>query len=159
MTPLAIDFGQLDIGSVAAWMALVVAVVLGARGGIQRSTIAALKEQNSAYEGREIKHQEEQQRLKAQHEDEQRRTQAALQRLGQRNDVLEDLVLRRAETADVVNALNAHDAEAAKRHEGTIAVLTSMQTAQQNRAEQEGRMVTALLAVSSQLENFKADGT
>lgn len=152
------NLAHLDAGTVAAWIALVVAVALGARGGIQRSTIGALKEQNDAYESREIQHQKDAKEAAARHSQELSGVKVALRRLGARNDYLEELVLRKSEIETLVSVVRDHDVEAATRHTALLAVMTSMQSAQKNRAEQESALVAGLLAVSSQLENFRVDG-
>lgn len=143
---------QLDPAAVLTWVALVVAVILGARGGIQRSTIGALKEQNEAYESRERKHQEELKRVHREREAKDTQTDAALRRLGQRNEVLEELVLRKAETTEIVDVLRQHDQEATTRHAGTIRALRDLKTAQADRAGVEQRLLDQLLEATGKGE-------
>lgn len=135
---------NLDAAGVLTIIALVVAVVLGARGGIQRSTIGALKEQNDAYERRERAHLEETDRLTTERQEKDDRTDAALKRLGDRNDYLEELVLRRAEGDALIKIMEKHDGEAAARHAASLLVLEKIAKAQDNRREVEERLVQAL---------------
>lgn len=145
-------------GDIATWAAVLVAVVLGARGGIWRNTIAALNEQNAAYEKREVLHQEQLAKVTSEAEAEHGRNQAALKRLGDRNAVLEDLVLGRAELAQIVTALTTHDAEAMRRHEATVQALQALVSAQEGRTEREHQLATALARVSGQLAELNPEG-
>lgn len=148
---------DITAGDIATWAAVLVAVVLGARGGIWRNTIAALNEQNAAYEKREVLHQEQLARVKAEAEAEHERNQAALKRLGDRNAVLEDLVLGRAELAQIVTALTTHDAEAMRRHEATVAALQALVAAQEGRVEREQHLVDVLTRLSEQLDELNPE--
>ena len=130
------------------WIALAVALVIGARGGIQRNTIAALKEQNDAYAKRETQHQLDLDRLRAERAKKDEQTDAALKRLGARNEVLEELVLRRAETTEIIDVLRDHDREAATRHAGTIKTLRDIVRAQKERTEVEQHLLDTLLEVT-----------
>jgi hypothetical protein len=144
-------------GDIATWAAVLVAVVLGARGGIWRNTIAALNEQNAAYEKREVLHQEQLAKVKSEAEAEHARNQAALKRLGDRNSVLEDLVLGRAELAQIVTALTTHDAEALRRHEAVVGGLQALVGAQEGRNVREQQLVNALGHLSDQLAELNPE--
>lgn len=143
-------------GDLLTWVALAVAVVIGARGGIQRSTIAALREQNDAYENREKKHQEDLERLQEERSKKDGQTDAALRRLGERNSYLEELVLRRAEGQELVDVMREHDSEAAKRHAATIRTLRDIVSAQRDRSQVEVDLVQAIGQLTTKLEG--ADG-
>jgi hypothetical protein len=134
----------IDPGAALAWIALAAAVVMGAKGTLQRTTITALKEQNEAFSAREEQHQKDLKRERDERAEKDLRTDAALKRLGDRNTYLEELVLRRAEGQEIVNALQAHDSEAAARHAATIKALREIRHAQAERAETEARLLAVL---------------
>lgn len=147
-----------DPSSVLGWIALVVAVVFGARSGIYRTTVAAQKEQIDAYEAREKKHQEDLDRLLGERQAKDEQTDAALKRLGERNTVLEELVLKKAETAEIVAVMRDHDHEAAARHAATIRQLREITQNQKERAEQEKEIFEQMKSLSVQLSEQMGDG-
>lgn len=116
---------------------IVIALLFGARGAVNRSTISALKEQNDAFERREKQRIIDKERDDKTLADEQLRTQAALKRLGDRNVYLEDLVLRRAEMTELAELMGRHDSEAAVRHGATIKVLRDIRAHMAARAADE----------------------
>lgn len=124
---------DLDPGSLLGWVAIAVSVILGTRGGIWKNTIAAQKELIVGYEQREEKHRDELERIKRERDEKDARTDAALKRLGDRNQVLEELILNRSEIAQVVDVMERHDNEAARRHEGILNALVAIQEAQERR--------------------------
>lgn len=114
---------------------IVIALLFGARGAVNRSTISALKEQNDAFERREKQRIIDKDRDDKTLADEQDRTKAALKRLGDRNEYLEELVLRRAEMTELVDVMQLHNSEAADRHAATIKALRDIR---QDMAQRKG---------------------
>lgn len=119
------------------YISVAVAVIFGARGGISRSTITALREQNDAFDRREKQRVKDKEREDAERAAETDRTQKALTRLGNENTTLRDLLTGRAELAEMASLLNHHDEEAAMRHAATIKVLRDIRRHMDQRAESE----------------------
>lgn len=105
---------------------VIIALVVGARGALMRSTIAALKEQNDAFERREKGRAEDKVLEDAARAKTQQQTEAALAQLSQRNGYLEELVLRGSAIDGLTTLMGKHDEDAARRHADIIKVLRTV---------------------------------
>lgn len=127
---------------VLTYGAVVIALIFGARGTVLRTTLSALKEQNDAFARREAQRQLDKERDDQERAAEKARTEAALKRLGDRNEYLEELVLHADGLGKLGELMAKHDEDAARRHADTFKMLRSINRhldEQAHRREEEPR--------------------